>query len=1001
MTATRTPPPTPPPTPPTLDAWLALDQGARRAALEQAPDIDACLLGYGDACEALAQRSVAAAIDAANTVLDAAVALGRARPQSRILRALVTSLAYAGRPAEAIDAAERAVAAARDADRPIDAARAVVALMHPLALLGRIDEALVRGDAARQELLRLGQPKLAARADINLANLRKASGDAEGARRHLERARIALADEPVMVAHLDNALGEARWLCDDLDGSRTAFLAALEHFRGAGDRFATAMVEGNLADLAAREGRLQDALARFAAARAALERDEAPAQKARIEAEEAEVLAALGVPSEAELVLAASIERLDQGGAVLEAARARIARATARARLARYDDAAGDVAAAIEVAEAKAVRPLAIRARLLASEIALKRGAAADAKSLAETASNDDRATPIDRAIAWHHRARALLALGEPAAALADPHADLAVETCRTNGLSPLLSDVLLARADARVAAGVDRGAALADYEESVAAIERVRSSLRAESLRASWLGTRTGAYEALATARLAEGTTEALEAAFDAVERSKSRSLLDLVQNALDRAIDAPSAPSTSRTDDAVEARAELDALRRRLNALYSRWEGDRGAGERLGASPQPALAALIRSEEAALQRLAVRVAALDGERSMLALPPKAEDIRRRLPAGVALVEYFIAGDELVAFVVKKNSITVRRRLATLGELRDLSSRILFQMRRATRLGALGALGGPTADARGERGLADALGVLRRGFDLLLRPLVPAIGDADTLVVVPHGPLHALPFHALFDGERWAIARWTIAAAPSAAIAVSEARSLRPDEGDVLLLGVPDDAAPSIGDEVDRIAAMRPDAVVLRDGRATADAFLRTAPRCALLHCACHGRFADGLPAASGLRLADRWVSMRELLDARLAARLVVLAGCDTGRAAIEPGDEAIGLARACMAAGAAAVLVSQWPVHDAAAGAFMVRFHAELLSGGGEERGFPAVSLASALRTTMLSTMVERPHPAFWGAFTLVASGWRAGGRSDDVDGARIAHERVSTSP
>jgi CHAT domain-containing protein len=91
------------------------------------------------------------------------------------------------------------------------------------------------------------------------------------------------------------------------------------------------------------------------------------------------------------------------------------------------------------------------------------------------------------------------------------------------------------------------------------------------------------------------------------------------------------------------------------------------------------------------------------------------------------------------------------------------------------------------------------------------------------------------------------------------------------------------------------------------------------------------------------------------------------VLAGCDTGRAAIEPGDEQIGLARSFLAAGAKGVIVSRWPVGDAAAADFMIALHRQLAASDG-------LHVADAVRNASREMKRTHPHPALWGAFGLI---------------------------
>jgi tetratricopeptide (TPR) repeat protein len=941
----------PQPLPQPLVDWLTLSDEERSARLAEEREPTTTLLALGDHCERIATIEVATALRAVDVVLGDAERNGIPNSKPRLLRAKVMALAYAGRLQEALEAAMESERTARALARPIDAARAQIASLHPLTKLGRIDEAIRIGNEARAALEALNEPSLAARADINLGNIHKAAGRANESAGHLERARQALTGEPRMLAHIENTLGEVHYLRDDLPASRAAFTAALAHFTECADRFAAAIVEGNLADLAAREGNLQEALGHFEQARRVLERDVAPGHAARLAAEEAEVLSSLGAPLEAEATLEHCLPWLDAQGFAIEAARGRLARAWARARLGRTDAAREDVAAVLALAAERHHVRLGQRAQLLACELALAADDYEAAFRDALTLLDSSDLPRIDRLIAIHHASVAGAHRGMTANARRA--LDAAIDESRALGLAPLASDLLVARA-ALAASPTD---AVRDLEAAVEEIERIRTSIRAERLRAAWLGSRTRAYERLALARLAEGTPRALDAAFDAVERSKSRSLLDLVQNAVDRCRPLATDEAPLNADERRLA-DELEQLRRRLNALYARWDDEGSVGERRMAAPTGDVADEIHRSEVALQRVSARLAALQGERSVLAMPLLAADVRSRLDRETAIVEYFVAEGELLVFTLRDDGMRGCLRLGSERSVADLVHRMLFGMRRATR-----------AEARGQRLPAgsEEMPELRELYERLIAPIITALAGATRLIIVPHSMLHGVPFHALRSATGHLVDDYRVSVAPSAALGVARSLAARSVEREPLIVGVPDHAAPSIAAEVNAVAALWPNATVLRDADATAEAFLEAAPRARLLHLACHGRFAESMPLASGLRLRNRWVSLREILSLRLSAELVVLAGCDTGRAAIEPGDEQIGLARSFLAAGAKGVIVSRWPVGDAAAADFMIALHRQLAASDG-------LHVADAVRNASREMKRTHPHPALWGAFGLI---------------------------
>jgi len=262
----------------------------------------------------------------------------------------------------------------------------------------------------------------------------------------------------------------------------------------------------------------------------------------------------------------------------------------------------------------------------------------------------------------------------------------------------------------------------------------------------------------------------------------------------------------------------------------------------------------------------------------------------------------------------------------------------------------------------RGEGMLADPRRELGALHGLLLAPLLPMIGDAGRVVVAPHGPLHGLPFAALWDGEAHLVERREVVSVPSASVL----GRLAPERagGAPLVVGVPDDAAPSIGEEAAAVAAMLPGARLLAGDAATVPAVAAAARDAALVHLACHGRFDPATPQASGLALADRWLTARDVSAMRLRARLVTLSGCETGRAVVSAGDELAGLVRATLAAGASSLIYSLWLAHDRTTTELMLGVYRSLVAGHG-----PAAALRSAQRDALSLT----PHPAFWAHFVL----------------------------
>ena len=140
-------------------------------------------------------------------------------------------------------------------------------------------------------------------------------------------------------------------------------------------------------------------------------------------------------------------------------------------------------------------------------------------------------------------------------------------------------------------------------------------------------------------------------------------------------------------------------------------------------------------------------------------------------------------------------------------------------------------------------------------------------------------------------------------------------------------------------------------------------------------VHLATHGIVDEEHPGLSRLLLMPEALSgedgvlhLGEIYNLRLNADLVVLSACDTGRGRIARGEGIIGLTRGFLYAGAQSLLVSLWPVSDAAASDLVVDFYAELLAGQPK---------AQALRAAKLRAIGRNPEyakPYYWSSLVLV---------------------------
>jgi CHAT domain-containing protein len=265
----------------------------------------------------------------------------------------------------------------------------------------------------------------------------------------------------------------------------------------------------------------------------------------------------------------------------------------------------------------------------------------------------------------------------------------------------------------------------------------------------------------------------------------------------------------------------------------------------------------------------------------------------------------------------------------------------------------------------------------LRRLGDLLLGGIAAEV-PAGRWVVAPHDVLHYVPFHALCPAGRWILDDRQVSVAPSAsALRLSLAIEGGRAEERSLVLGVGGKGLPGVGREVEEVAGLLPSAHLLRDRQATWEALRTESARCRFLHLSTHGIYRPDNPDASALKLADRWLTVREVGDLRLRSDLVVLSACHTGLNRILSGDEQTGLSRAFLQAGAPSLVTTLWAVQDHAMSLWMSDFYRALLGSG---TGGPA----AALRQASLLARERNPHPYFWAPCLLVGNPGLPGERS-----------------
>lgn len=253
-------------------------------------------------------------------------------------------------------------------------------------------------------------------------------------------------------------------------------------------------------------------------------------------------------------------------------------------------------------------------------------------------------------------------------------------------------------------------------------------------------------------------------------------------------------------------------------------------------------------------------------------------------------------------------------------------------------------------------------------------------LAPAQRLYVVPHGPLHYLPFQALHDGRSYLIERSALTVWPSAAIGAKLLARGSVPAPQLLGFGNPSTdknvPLPGAEREVQQVAKLFNGSEIYLKQDATKDRFKASAGRHNMVHIAAHAELDDVDPLFSRILFASN-ASETGLLEAReiytldlRGVRLITLSACESGLGRVARGDEIIGFTRSLLSAGANSIVASLWPVADDSTDLLMNRLYRELASGR---------DLMAAMQAAQLEVQKNRrfAHPFFWAPFNVIGNG------------------------
>jgi CHAT domain-containing protein len=471
-------------------------------------------------------------------------------------------------------------------------------------------------------------------------------------------------------------------------------------------------------------------------------------------------------------------------------------------------------------------------------------------------------------------------------------------------------------------------------------------------------------------------GTEGKTAEAFTYAERTKSRTLLDVLQNGR---IDITKAMSSEEREKETKLKREIVSLNSQISAEKDNARLD---------EQKKQLETKRREFEDFQTRLYALKPELKVQRGEMT-PISLEESAKLLPADKsAFLEFVVGEDKSFLFAITKDAA---QKVSLKVYPIEIKQKDLAEQTESFR----------SKLAKRDLDFARASQDL---YKLLLKPAEAQLKNKTNLIIVPDSSLWNLPFQALQSApNKYLVEQSSISYAPSSTALNEMAKKNKGKTfSDATLLAF---GNPTVNKETsDRLKQIfmsdplepLPEAERLVNslqkmyGASRAKVFVGAYAReeiaksesskFRVVQFAAHGVLNDFAPMYSHIVLAqkqgnpneDGLLEAWEMKDLDLNADMVLLSACDTARGQVSAGEGVIGMSWALFIAGAPTTVASQWKVESSSTTEFMLEFHRQLLAN-------KKISKAEALRRASLKLMksAKYRHPSYWAPWILVGDG------------------------
>ncbi len=520
-----------------------------------------------------------------------------------------------------------------------------------------------------------------------------------------------------------------------------------------------------------------------------------------------------------------------------------------------------------------------------------------------------------------------------------------------------------------------DLNAAEKWFEKSVSTIESQRNELTRPDFRWHYLDSKVDVYDSYLTMLLNNEhvSEEMVIKAFSLNERARSRTFLDMLAN---QTIGDTKTGSAVSREQALGN--EIVFLKNQIE--YTQLKGNKTEYFELKLNDihKEYSSVLDEIEQGNPEYAALKT--ID--------PVSLNDIMESLDGQTALLEFWVGKNGTVTWKIDNSGISFRM----IGVDKDSLSRSVTKTRNLVKFNVED----------------EVLDGFRELYEILSPVFQNVFDDYQTVGIIPHGPLHFIPFEALFGEDKFIVEKVDMFYAPSASI-YHYCNSRVEASGEKSLFGLAlgklrlghYSSLPGTAMELQQLSQFYEKNQCVYESEISESYFKEAAVNYDLIHIATHGVMNTYNPGKSFILMApgendDGQLTVEEIFDLDLNSQFVTLSACETGLGDLSNGDELIGLSRAFIYAGTSSVIVSLWKVDDISTSILMTKMHQlvdaglpvaaalsqaqrDLITGNFNpraSRGMQSIEWDDRLKSVVNSKETRYASPYFWAPFIVIGS-------------------------